>query len=247
MLVKTTGGLRWHGRAFMQRKRWQATSENLADWLDQTRPVSSHLLLIGASAGWMMSGRWLQGFKKITVIDLDPLAPLLFRMNHGHTLARSGTHLDFQRLDAIAGLAELLRVYPDASVFFDNVLGQHRYRVEEPDQAETELNGMADRLQGRDWGSVHDLFSGPVTPSLHGSAPVVIHADIQDAGLVAGGLREEALQQSLLSKVGANGPWIDHLTSGVFPVNTRTRLISWDFLPGYKHWLQAGWVGPGTS
>lgn len=231
----------------MQRKRWLATSEMLADWLDQTQPVSSELLLIGASAGWMMSGRWLQRFKKITVIDLDALAPMLFRVNHGRALKVSGTQIAFQRFDAVAGLPELLRTYPHASVFFDNVLGQHRYRVDDPDQAENELNGLAARLSGRDWGSVHDLFSGPVRPTLHGSVSPVVHADIQEAGLVAGDLRVEALQQSLLSKVGANGPWIDHLTSGVFPVNTRTHLIAWDFLPGYKHWLQTGWVKPGIS
>jgi Holliday junction DNA helicase RuvB len=54
--------LRWHLRAFWQRRRWQSTSALIADWLENTRPASSHLLLIGGSAGWMMSSAWLQRF-----------------------------------------------------------------------------------------------------------------------------------------------------------------------------------------
>lgn len=247
MTVKATGGVRWHMRALMQRTRWYATNALLADWLAQTQPVSSELLLVGASAGWMMSGPWLQRFKKITVIDLDPIAPCLFRLNHGRALKRSGTQLAFLRGDALADLPQLLRGYPQASVFFDNVLGQHRFRMDDTDQAEAELNGMAERLHGRDWGSVHDLFSGPVTPAFKGSEPVAIPAEIEATGLIANGLSDARLQQWLLSRVGASGPWIDHLTLGVFPPNTRSCLISWDFLPGYKHWLQAGWVAPGSS
>jgi hypothetical protein len=35
---------------------------------------------------------------------------------------------------------------------------------------------------------------------------------------------------------------MDHLTSELFPVGARSRLIAWPFLPTYAHWLQAGWV-----
>ena len=47
-----------------------------------------------------------------------------------------------------------------------------------------------------------------------------------------------------LRKLLPSGPWLDHLTSAVFPVGTPVNDIAWPFKPGYWHWLQAGWVQP---
>lgn len=244
----TTGGLRWHGRAFWRRRRWRATSARIADWLDGTQPAGKTLLLIGGSAGWMMSGRWLQRFERVVLVDIDPHAHWLFRLNHGRALRASGTALAFVRMDGLAGLERLLDDYPDASLFFDNVLGQHLYRVRDLAQAEAELDRLAGRLAGRDWGSVHDLFSGPVDPLAVPAQPQTVFDAQRDArGLVAAGLRDTPLHLKLLAQVGGNGDWMDHLTSGVFPPGVPSRLIAWPFLPAYAHWLQAGWVtGAGT-
>ena len=96
MAFDITGGLRWHGRAFMRRKTlWQPIRLAIADWLAQTSPANKHLLLIGGSAGWMMSSDWLQRFQRIDLYDLDPLAGLLFRVNHGRALRLAGTKLFF--------------------------------------------------------------------------------------------------------------------------------------------------------
>ena len=242
----TTGGLRWHLRAFLQRRRWAATSQAIADWLATTRPASSQLLLIGGSAGWMMSSRWLQRFSEIVLVDIDPWAPRLFRFNHGRALRAAGTTLNFLEADGLQGLEGLLDRYPQASLFFDNVLGQHLYRVRDIEQAEDELNRIALRLQGRDWGSVHDLFSGPVDALRVPVQPVTAFDAMRDAqGLLADGLRDTPLHKRLLAQVGGVNGWMDHVTSGVFPAGTGSRLIAWPFLPHYAHWLQAGWVaGP---
>ena len=89
----------------------------------------------------------------------------------------------------------------------------------------------------------HDLFSGPADPRSVPVAPV-LHFDAErDAdGLKVAGLCGTPLHRQLLAQVGGQGEWVDHLTSGVFPVGTRSRLIGWPFLPAYAHWLQAGWV-----
>lgn len=245
-LRNTTGGWRWHLRAFWRRRRWRDTSAHIADWLATTRPAHQQLLLIGGSAGWMMSGRWLQSFREVLLVDIDPHAAWLFRVNHGRALHASGTRLQFLRADGLTDLGLLLATYPHASVFFDNVLGQHLYRVPDLDQAEHELAQMASRLSGRDWGSVHDLFSGPVDPLALPPAPQhIFDADRDDRGLLVSGLRDTPLHLKLLAQVGGAGDWMDHLTSGVFPVGSRSRLIAWPFLPSYAHWLQAGWVMPG--
>ncbi len=238
-----TGGLRWHWRAFWRRHQWHTTTQLIADWLDTTQPASDQLLLIGGSAGWMMSGRWLQRFARIELVDIDPYAPRLFRFNHGRALRESGTVLNFIQTDGLAGLDALLDAHPHATLFFDNVLGQHRHRVSSIERAEADLAGIAARLSGRDWGSVHDLFSGPADPlSVPVPAQWRFDAVREARGLVADGLSGTPLHRRLLAQVGGQPDWMDHLTSELFPVGARSRLIAWPFLPTYAHWLQAGWV-----
>lgn len=244
-----TGGLRWHLRAFWQRRCWQFTSALIADWLKSTRPASSHLLLIGGSAGWMMSSAWLQRFQQIDLIDVDPHAAWLFRLNHGRALRASGSHLHFFQTDGLKALDRLLTESPEATIFFDNVLGQHLYRVGGIAIAESELQQIAARLKGRDWGSVHDLYSGPVDSNRAVTQPVSRYHALNDAqGLVVNGLRDTPMHRLLLSQVGGHDEWMDHLTSRLFPIGTASQLIAWPFRPDYAHWLQAGWVtGQGSS
>ena len=239
----TTGGLRWHLRALWRRRQWHETTRQIAEWLDTTQPASRHLLLIGGSAGWMMSGRWLQRFSRIDLIDLDPFAYRLFSWNHGRALRGSGTELHYASIDALANLDALLRKHPDATLFFDNVLGQHLFRIWQIERAEADLARTAQQLKGRDWGSVHDLFSGPTDPLKVPVSAVTQFDAVRDAnGLLADGLRGTPLHLRLLAQVGGQPEWVDHLTSELFPVGTASRLIAWPFVPDYAHWLQAGWV-----
>ncbi len=243
MLSDVTGGMRWHVRALRRRKLWSPTTKLIAEWLDSVKPASKHLLLIGGSAGWMMSGKWLQNFERIDLVDLDSFGMFLFRLNHGTLLSESGTKLYTHKQDGIAGLEVLLQRFPDAFVFFDNVLGQHRFRVEDQDQAEADLQDFARRLKGREWGSLHDLFSGPVEPALIPSRPVRLYnAEITQLGLTAEAVHGDALHRKLLTQVGACRVWMDHFTSPIFPVGTRNALILWQFSGEYAHWLQAGWI-----
>jgi hypothetical protein len=239
-----TGGLRWHGRAFMRRKTlWQPARLAIADWLAQTRPANKHLLLIGGSAGWMMSSAWLQQFQRIDLYDLDPLAGLLFRLNHGRALSLAGTKLYFHRRDAIQDLEILLSQHPSASIFFDNVLGQLRFRTEDDDQAEQALEKFYRRLHKRDWGSIHDLYSGPVKSDGLSASQSLRFQGLQTVeGLSVEGLQGAAAQSTLLRAVSASGNWMDHFTSAVFPTGLALHVMSWSFSSNYCHWLQAGWV-----
>ena len=198
-----------------------------------------------------MSSAWLQRFRQIDLVDIDPQAPWLFRLNHGRALRASGSHLRCFQTDGLKELDRLLTESPAATIFFDNVLGQHLYRVREMERAESELQQIAARLKGRDWGSVHDLYSGPVDGHRAVSQPVSRYHALNDVqGLVVNGLRETPMHRLLLSQVGGHGEWMDHLTSGIFPVGTASQLIAWPFRPEYAHWLQVGWVagaGAGSS
>ena len=194
-----------------------------------------------------MSSPWLQRFRRIDLIDIDPHAFWLFQLNHGRALRTSGSHLAFFQTDGLKELDRLLSDSPEATIFFDNVLGQHLYRVRDMARAESELQQLASRLKGRDWGSVHDLYSGPADSNRAVARPVSLYHAINDAqGLAVNGLRETPMHRLLLSQVGGHDEWMDHLTSSVFPTGTSSQLIAWPFLPDYAHWLQAGWV-PGSG
>jgi hypothetical protein len=94
-------------------------------------------------------------------------------------------------------------------------------------------------LRGREWGSLHDMYSGPTdaktsTPR-HPQSLTRAGTTLQP---------DEAQTQQLLQLLDAQGIWQDHATRVVFPQGTATQLIPWAFRPHYWHWLEAGWVKP---
>lgn len=232
-----TGGLNWHAHAYSSLQRWQPTLTLIDGFLAQVTPSHKHLVLIGGSAGWMMPQRWLQQFTRIDAYDIDPFAPLLFQWRHGRALQRQGVIVQHHRSDALLQLPALLQQHPKAFVWFDNVLGQHRYRIRDEERVERELSALKNTLHGRSWGSLHDWLSGPVD---------VDKAPSQLAGLVQTNIAAQridaAFTQSLLQSVGAHTAWSDHLTQVVLPADTPTQLMPWAFRENYWHWLQAGWV-----
>ena len=232
-----TGGLNWHVHAHYSMERWQPTVQLVDQFLGQVQPQSEHLLLIGGSAGWMMPPAWLARFKRIDAYDIDPLAPWLFGLRHGRRLKALGIDVQHHRLDALAALPDLLREHPTACIWFDNVLGQHRYRVRGEALVEHELAQLKTTLKGRHWGSLHDVWSGPTDGRLlPAGLNVWSHHVTAKQGLDAG------FSQKLLASVGAKDVWHDHLTGHVFAPETHTTWMPWAFKANYWHWLQAGWV-----
>ena len=234
--MSPSGGLLWHWRAWRSQKQWRPTAEQIATWLEQVNPHSSELILIGASAGWMMPSTWLQTFKKVMIWDIDGLAEPLFRWRHGAALKASGTTLAFHRADALANLGALLNTHPGACVFFDNVLGQVRFHGSDLDAVADHILEITQTLKGREWGSLHDAFSGPVAPALNSQNLPARQLRLQGEG------HAEKADQAWFLKLGAKGEWLDHLTSSVFAKGTVVHHMAWPYRPKYCHWLQAGWV-----
>ena len=232
-----TGGLNWHLHALQSHKRWQPTVTHIANFLMHCQPRYKHLLLMGCSAGWMMPTAWLSQFDQIDAYDIDPLAQRLFNWRHGRALHESNTQITHHRQDAMALLPEILAKHPNASIWFDNMLGQHRYRIRNEALVEKELCALKTTLMGRDWGSVHDLLSGPTQ-----QVALSQDARMQDVRQnVFPRDMDATYSQSLVQSLQAQGTWFDHLTSGVFAGDAPTTLIPWEFKPHYWHWLQTGW------
>ena len=230
--------------------------------IDSSVNPKRSLVLIGASAGWMMSSRWLDEFSQIDVYDIDPLSPLLFRLNHGRTLRKKGIKVSFYTQDAIDQLDRVLLKHPKSLIWFDNVLGQHRIRLKDSELASTQLKILQRRLKGRFWGSVHDLYSGPVQRQARSQSADKLRIQTQfesvqllrlddseeDSARVRMNEQEMSLgsaRQKFLQTLGATpaaGAWLDHETSRVFPPNTPLTWTGWDFRPNYCHCLEMGWT-----
>ena len=235
-----TGGPAWHWQAWRSQKAWAPTVDALETWLfAQTAGTPKpKLLLMGASAGWMMPNAWLCQYKEIHTYDIDPLAARLFKWRHGSKLRAKGIELQCHTQNALTDLSAILNAHPEACVFFDNVLGQLRFNSSDILLVEKNIARIVKTLKGREWGSVHDRMSGPVSgaiplsPELEGKWPQALgHLDNEQA-------------QKWLSSLQAQSPWLDHLTGHVFGKETAICNLAWAFKPQYWHWLQAGWVKP---
>ncbi|MFZ2738136.1 MAG: hypothetical protein WBI20_11075 [Burkholderiaceae bacterium] len=245
--MNLTGGLLWHWRAWQRQSQWQEACTRIAQWLDQVQPVHQELLIIGASAGWMMPVRWLQGFKKVTTFDTDRWAAPLFRWRHGRNLQASGTQLQCHTSDALTPLDTVLRTHPKAAVLFDNVLGQLRFQQPSIDQTTARIEKITRSLRSREWGSVHDAYSGPLAPA-RSATPTPYRKPSTQEDLTNHLAQTQVRLAPEIATFSAGyqpqGEWLDHLTSKVFPSGTPVHHIAWPYSPDYGHWLQAGWVRP---
>jgi hypothetical protein len=250
--MNPSGGLFWHLHAWRHQAQWSATCADIAQWLGQMPPskdVHSELVIVGASAGWMMPSAWLQGFHTVTTFDLDRWAAPLFRLRHGAALRASGTALQCNTADALTNLDAVLQAHPRALVLFDNVLGQLRFHTPSVDEASRRIETITARMHGRRWGSVHDAFSGRTQGHIQGrkgsaSAPVM-QRSLQPRAPAASQAATRPVELGRFSRqLHAQGEWLDHLTDHVFPEGTAVHHIAWPYRPGYCHWLQAGWISP---
>jgi hypothetical protein len=246
--MNLTGGIAWHWLAWRSQARWANTSQAIAHWLLNQAQVfkpegvtgQPSLLLIGASAGWMMSSKWLQQFARVDTFDIDPLAAHLFKWRHGAALKAHGVALHCHTQDALYDLPALLNAHPKACVFFDNVLGQVRFQRPATawQQVEKDIDLIRKQLSGREWGSVHDRMSGPTVDLIQSHEALPLR-------------KSEWNDQQWLTQLNAQSPWLDHLTHGVFAAGNGSQIkgvqvqdFAWNFSPRYRHWLQAGWVRP---
>ncbi len=184
-----------------------------------------------------MPPAWLLQFKDIHTFDIDPLAGYLFHWRHGKRLKSHGVNLTCHTQNALVDLPTLLKAYPQACVFFDNVLGQLRFNSSNIQLVEKNIARCVQALKGREWGSVHDRMSGPVGDGIKFS-----NAD--ELPQTSGHLDKGEDAQKWLTSIQAQSPWLDHLTGNVFTKEIAIQNMAWAFKPNYWHWLQAGWVKP---
>jgi hypothetical protein len=225
-----SGGPVWHWRALRRSRHWNSFRSALAESLAGWKPPTDKLLLMGPSAGWCLPSSVLSRFKTITAIDFDPLAPFLFRLNHGLDLARAGTALTFHRRNLVRDIEALLDLYPDHAVMYANILGQHLFHHDDADRAKEELNAVKTYLAGRHWVSFHDRISGSWPQSHPLPKARMIKQPIEAADLA--------------KEFSLTGEWLDHLTADILPGTTPRILLPWPLLSDWLHIVEVGIVSP---
>lgn len=229
-----TGGWLWHCRAWRRQAAWRPTLLALEDrWLHHS-PRADRLVIVGASAGWMMSPLWLRQFKIIETWDIDPWARWLFARRHGRSLQAANIAWTHHQADAWAQEQAWVHDPSDTLYWFDNVLGQLRFMGPQ-DQAKARIRQVRQRLPRTRWGSVHDRYSGHLAgaPSLPPEWPSEAGVDLATRQA-----------QAWLQAWGAEGNWLDHLTDQVFENGTPVLNLAWAFKPDFGHWLEWGWQLP---
>jgi hypothetical protein len=232
-LFTPSGGPVWHWRALRRSRHWSGFRSALSQCLARWKPPTDKLLLMGPSAGWCLPSSILSNFTSIVAIDFDPLAPFLFRLNHGLDLARTGTSLTFHRRNLIRDIEQLLESYPDHAVMYANVLGQHLFHHEDAVRAKEDLNAVKTILAGRHWVSFHDRISG----SWPQSRPLPTMRTM-DHPIEAADLAKEC---------SLTGEWLDHLTADILPATTPRVLLPWPLLADWLHIVEVGIVSPSSS
>lgn len=152
-----SGGLIYHLRARRgQAQLWRPFHAQVEGWLAAWQPPTSHLVLVGPSAGYALNRAFLQRFTRITVLEPDPIARWLLHRRF------PGIHFDFRdglRLAGEDGFDWLAQTTPDAAILFCNLLGQTLVGRPTGLDHRAWLARLEPALKEREWASWHDLAS----------------------------------------------------------------------------------------
>lgn len=227
-LFLPSGGLIWHARAWRFGRDWQNYRQALAGWLRHWRHGRRDILLLGPSAGWCLNGEFLRRHRSIVAVDIDPLAPFLFRLRHGAGLRRSRISMHWHALDVFSHLEALLQRYPSHAILFCNLLGQHIVHSRNADHTSATLGLLRHQLRGRAWASFHDCLSKSWSPAE--DWPLALE------------LPHKTTLLDIADRAGVAGQWQEHLTTEVLPGHLPRCYFPWRITPDRMHIIEAGAV-----
>ena len=235
------GGLVYHLRALrFRRTLWAPFEQALATWLDAWEPGSDSVLLVGPSAGYCLTDRFVARFREVVVLEPDPVARLMLarrlaRLRVGRVRMRADDLL----VRGLLGpgqpghdLCALLEDDPTRAVLFCNLLGQVRFLLSEEafePWAEAFRSRVLPALATRSWRSFHDRVSGVIAPAL--GAEETSACALDDDALIARFYGEPPVSRGTVELV-------DHLTAALWPPSLARRYFGWEVVPGRFHLIE---------
>jgi hypothetical protein len=240
-LFTPSGGLLYHARAFRYRARlWAPYRAALAAWLEPRLPPGDELVLVGPSAGHCLPLEHLSRFRRIYVLEPDPVARWLLAARLGNAARTGSAALRVERRDLLLeplladspGLDAVLDRHPRASLLFCNLLGQLLCDLSDDDEARFKAAFHArilPRLSGRTWASIHDRWS--LDRDAAEPAPLSLSFPSCPS--------DQELGVAYFGPSGAPVTALDHAASGLFPDAWPRSYFSWQITPRALHVIEA--------
>lgn len=232
------GGIRYHVRALRYaRQLWEPFRWPLGDWLLRWQTVEPTLLLVGPSAGYNLQPFLLERFRKVVVLEPDPLARWLLQRRLARVPLDPRPTLELIAEDQLVyhpeRLPRLLERLGPTAILFCNVLGQLRHLLGVDDTEDPRFVAVRSAVQGvlagRSWASFHDRVSGALAPSLE--EPLLSAHRWSDAELV---------QHAFYGGTDVlGGTVLDHGMQGFFPEQLPHLYLRWELAPGSFHVIEA--------
>lgn len=235
-LLSQSGGLVYHARALRYRDScWAPFRRHVADWLASVLPPGDELVLVGPSAGHCLPLAQLRRFRRLLVLEPDPVARflLLRRLAHPRVLVEHRDLLVEPLLSGRPGLDALLERRRPAAVLFCDLLGQVQLELADAERARFQAEfrrRLGPELARRRWASFHDRWSldrGIQEPAVPASI-ALDHAPSDDE-----------LGAALFGAQGAPITVLDHATVELFPEPGPRRYFSWQITPRALHIVEA--------
>lgn len=233
-LVNPAGGFLYHCKALLYSKRlWSPFIREIGAWQESWPLQNREIILIGPSAGYSLSKKFIHRFERRMAVDPDPLASKLFQFRFGK--CEWNTNDFFLKGDEETRRAEFkkfLEAHPQSAVLFCNFLGQLGVFWSES-QIDREMKRTQDflkeNLSHRTWATYHDRFSGKIKPKrLRLSSD---HA-----------LSNEELIDAFYPK-NVKGELFDHHTLGFTPQSVPHEYWVWEISPNYYQLIEGARLG----
>jgi hypothetical protein len=235
-LIFQSGGLVYHARALRYRNGlWQPFRRSLADWLARVLPAGDELILVGPSAGHCLPLEQLRRFRRLTLLEPDPVARfwLQRRLEHPNVEVEHRDLLVGPLVTGGVGLEALLQQREHAAVLFCNLLGQVQLELSSDEQiafVREFQRRVLPQLARRRWASFHDRWSldrGLDEPE----PPREIELDHVPS--------DDELGVACFGPEGAPLIVLDHATAELFPEPGPRRYFAWQITPRALHIVEA--------
>ena len=229
-----TGGLFYFIRAYRYKKKlWKSYLDQVAKKIQNDFQESKKIILVGPSAGFSFSKKWIKQFEEVICVDIDPFACLLFKMRFESEKikwVRKNLFFDSKGKEIGRGFFDFLEKHPNHAVLFCNFLGQMKLLISDSEAESLKLKkffmNLPSQMTKRTWASFHDKLSGELKPN-----EKVQYKTTQLLG-------EQACAKIFYQK-SANGELISHQVD--LPLDflfTHVTYFSWEISPGVYHLIE---------